>query len=103
MFQCPIYRFLGIPCPTCGMTRAFLCLLNGDIGGAFSMNPLIFSLPIFLAFLLCGKTRKRAFFIMITLFFAVYAVRMIMFFPHTPPMIFNDKSILAAVIDIIGR
>lgn len=103
MFQCPIYRFLGIPCPSCGMTRAFFCLLNRDIGGAFSMNPLIFTLPIFLVFLLYRKTRKRAFFIMIILFFAVYAVRMIILFPHTPPMTFNDKSILSAVIDIIRR
>lgn len=103
MFQCPIYRFLGIPCPFCGMTRAFLCLLNKDICGAFSMNPLIFTLPIFLVLLLKQKTRKYTFFAMLTIFGTVYAVRMIMLFPHTPPMIFNDKSFLASVIDIIRR
>ena len=32
-YQCPLRFFLGIPCPFCGMTRAFLCVLEGSLFG----------------------------------------------------------------------
>lgn len=37
---CPMKRLLGVPCPTCGTTRAFALLLRGDGCGAFAMQPL---------------------------------------------------------------
>ena len=37
---CPMKRLLGMPCPTCGTTRAFALLLLGDVCGAFAMQPL---------------------------------------------------------------
>ncbi len=38
---CPLRRLTGIPCPTCGSTRAFVLLLKGDVSGAVSLQPLI--------------------------------------------------------------
>lgn len=35
---CPLQRFAGIPCPSCGGTRASLYLLGGDPVAAFKMN-----------------------------------------------------------------
>lgn len=29
----------GIPCPSCGVTRAIILLLHGDIIGSIGMNP----------------------------------------------------------------
>ena len=37
---CILKAFTGIPCPTCGSTRAVGCLAHGDLPGAFAMNPL---------------------------------------------------------------
>ena len=37
---CYLKAFTGIPCPTCGSTRAVGCLAHGDLTGAFAMNPL---------------------------------------------------------------
>jgi hypothetical protein len=37
---CYLKAFTGIPCPTCGSTRAVGCLAHGDLPGAFAMNPL---------------------------------------------------------------
>ncbi len=37
---CYLKAFTGIPCPTCGSTRAVGCLAHGDLAGAFAMNPL---------------------------------------------------------------
>lgn len=38
---CPINRVLGVPCPSCGTTRAVLLLLEGRILDAVLMNPLV--------------------------------------------------------------
>lgn len=37
---CLLKMFSGIPCPTCGATRALSCLVRLDVAGAFAMNPL---------------------------------------------------------------
>ena len=37
---CPFRALLGIPCLTCGSTRALLDLSRFDVVGAFSWNPL---------------------------------------------------------------
>lgn len=36
---CPLHHLTGIPCPTCGSTRAGLALLNGDLLAALMTNP----------------------------------------------------------------
>ncbi len=42
---CLIYRFTGIPCPTCGMTRALLAAASGDFAAAFYYHPLFWFIP----------------------------------------------------------
>lgn len=37
---CAFRSLTGIPCPTCGTTRAALALLNLDLAAAFAVNPL---------------------------------------------------------------
>ena len=44
---CPIYNFLGVRCPTCGVTRALAGLLSGDLKQYFNMNP--FAIPLVVA------------------------------------------------------
>ncbi len=45
---CPLKRLLGVPCPTCGTTRATAMLLRGDVCGAFAMQPLAVAVLILL-------------------------------------------------------
>lgn len=40
IYKCPLDFLFGIPCPMCGITRAYLSLLNGDIRTAFYYHPL---------------------------------------------------------------
>jgi hypothetical protein len=40
MVFCVFKSLTGLPCPTCGSTRAFGRLFVGDLAGALSMNPL---------------------------------------------------------------
>jgi hypothetical protein len=37
---CFFHQVTGLPCPTCGGTRATLALLSGDVPGALHANPL---------------------------------------------------------------
>jgi hypothetical protein len=37
---CPAWTIFGIPCPTCGATRAVVAVMSGDIGAGFGWNPL---------------------------------------------------------------
>jgi Protein of unknown function (DUF2752) len=37
---CAFKGLTGIPCPTCGSTRALLCLSQGKLAAALAMNPL---------------------------------------------------------------
>lgn len=44
---CPWRNLLGIPCPGCGMTRAWLRVLALDFAGAFAAHPMFWSGPLF--------------------------------------------------------
>jgi hypothetical protein len=38
---CPLAGSFGVPCPGCGLTRATLALLHGDVRGALRFHPLV--------------------------------------------------------------
>ena len=106
---CPLYYLLGVPCPLCGMTRAYLAALRLDFATALSMHPLFWTLPvIMIAVFICpffknsDKAFKIFYIVIGTLFISVWIVRMILYFPHTEPMIFYDKSILSYALRLFG-
>lgn len=48
---CPFRQWVGIPCPGCGMTRAWRAMLRLDITAAFSYHPLFWTIPLLLFYL----------------------------------------------------
>lgn len=104
-----VYRAtLGIPCPGCGMTRAFANLLAGHYKESFAMNPLwplvLAAVVLMLYIRLTAKTlafkqwllTKRGSQLLVSLvilIFLVYIVRMVLLFPHTEPMTMNEKAL----------
>jgi hypothetical protein len=40
LWPCPFAALTGLPCPGCGLTRAALAMLRGDLGAALSLHPL---------------------------------------------------------------
>jgi hypothetical protein len=56
-WQCPFFRVTGIPCPGCGLTRAVILLLKGDLQAslrfhAFAPFVLLTALALILVLLL---------------------------------------------------
>jgi hypothetical protein len=48
---CPLAGTFGVPCPGCGLTRATLALLRGDLASALHFHPLVWLLtPLFVGF-----------------------------------------------------
>ncbi len=48
---CPVAGTFGIPCPGCGLTRATLALLHGDVPSALAFHPLVWLMtPLFVGF-----------------------------------------------------
>ena len=78
---CPIRFFTGISCAGCGMSRAWLALLRGDISAAWGYHPLFWA-PVLAAglFLFRRQIPRRvlrgAVWAGAVLFLAVYALRM---------------------------
>lgn len=97
---CPILYLTGISCAGCGMSRAWLSLLRGDLAGAFAFHPL-FWLPVPAAALLLFQRRipRRVFRwgmgIVCVLFLLVYLVRLLWL--EDPVVVFRPSQ------GLIGR
>lgn len=58
--KCIFSLVLGIPCPFCGMTRAFASLIQLDFSAALAHHGMVWSLPIlYLLFLYDGKLFQK--------------------------------------------
>ena len=104
---CYLKSTIGVPCPGCGLTRAYLCLFNRNLKEAFYLHPLFF-IPLILVvvtllnfqpFIELGIIKKiysnNVFWICIIVPFVIlYIIRMILFFPNIEPMTFNENNIL---------
>jgi Protein of unknown function (DUF2752). len=55
---CPIFRVTHFPCPTCGITRAFVALAGGDVVGALGFHPLFWLVPFAVAAVVYYMRRK---------------------------------------------
>lgn len=106
---CPVRRFLGVPCPGCGMGRAHLELLQGNIREAFSFHPLfLLAIPLIFLFLHSGiydfHIPKKILNIIgiaaIILLLAVYLLRI--FVLHDPAVAPDfEHSVLGKILESI--
>lgn len=118
---CLIQGTVGIPCPTCGSTRAFFHLIRGHFHDAFYWHPLIIlSLFILIAgfvFIISQEVKKQrafregktyqpryagkkfwyVFVPVLTLYLIIYVVRLIRLYPN-PPMNYNELSMLGRLL-----
>jgi hypothetical protein len=50
----------GLQCPGCGLTRASMAILRGDIQAAYNFNQLVFFVPLFVGAIYLAKRSKQA-------------------------------------------
>lgn len=81
---CPIYKIFKVPCPCCGVTRAWFCFFRGDVKGAIAYNPLFLLIAIVAAAFvfeekLFKKTWKKNLFFCVSggIIFLQYIVRIL--------------------------
>lgn len=57
---CPWYQIFGIPCPCCGITRAWISFFKGEFSAAFSYHPLFVPITgVLLIFVFADKIFKK--------------------------------------------
>ncbi|TCK90558.1 uncharacterized protein DUF2752 [Natranaerovirga hydrolytica] len=99
---CLIYNTTGMPCPSCGMTRAFRHLIALDFRSAFMYHPL-FVVPLLIPFIYIkniynnSKLLNRLIGITIVIIIITWGIRLFMFFPHSEPFLFNSDAIIPSV------
>lgn len=99
---CMVKYVTGFPCPGCGTTRAVIAFAQGHLVEAFYWHPLFWlTVPLLLVGMFMGgrffKKEKSGKFFWLTLtlmYLSVYAVRMVLLFPDTPPMDYKEQSLL---------
>ena len=73
--SCPIKYITGVSCAGCGMTRAFMSLLKGNINEAFMYHPLFWMVPIFvLIYIYRDKIPSKIFKIIVAVYIIVFIV-----------------------------
>lgn len=103
---CPLLAATGIPCAGCGLTRAAVSLMQGQVQRAAHINPSLFPIIIFLLY--CGYFRYirgskiRGFKVMLGLLvfcmLAVYVYRMYLYFPGRAPYVYQRNNVAAGWI-----
>ena len=108
--SCFFQSTIGLPCPGCGLTRAFMSFFSLHIREAFGWHPLFFYIPVLLGVCLFKRLKYGAkelrwysWFLWgsCALFIGIFAVRMALFFPHTEPFVLNRFSFTQRALSLI--
>lgn len=108
---CPLLQITGLPCAGCGLTRAFLFMVRGELARAFYIHPMAF---LILAFLLyCGFFRyikgsrirgfQPLFILLVSTVLIFYIIRMIMYFPDRVPYVYSADNVFSHRIPMYGE
>ena len=76
-FRCVFLALSGLPCPGCGLTRAWLSLFSGSLTEAFTYHPLFFAPPLMALTAIPALLSKRRKILYFTIFAAVAAAMLI--------------------------
>ncbi|MCL2386077.1 MAG: DUF2752 domain-containing protein [Defluviitaleaceae bacterium] len=109
---CWIQALIGFPCPSCGSTRAAIELVQGNFFTALQWHPLILLSLVLLPYAVfriatakhkpLSSVEKYILLGIGALYIVVFIVRMIFLFPHTPPMVMHDGTVIRRIFRLLG-
>ena len=109
---CLAVLITGLPCPGCGMTRAFIRLLHLDFAEAWQMHPFVYFFAVFVIWFgirryILGITDTEKVWkiaAMLGIFMILFYIwRMLRYFPGDPPMSYYYGNLLLKLKNICGR
>lgn len=114
---CVARMLFGIPCPGCGITRAFLLLAQGKIKEATIMHPFWIAIVVLLSAFLINRyftkdkemskkvmsVLKICAIITLLLCIVYYMYRMITWYPQKEPMIYDSENVLNILMHFINK
>lgn len=110
--SCVVRSITGLPCPGCGLTRAILAALQGNLAEAFRLHPLFWLAPlILLAMLLLlivqpeqlsSRRANRIWLVLAAVYILVYIIRMFIYFPDTEPLTYNKYSVFGRIAGLLA-
>ena len=82
---CPIKFVTGVSCPGCGMTRAWLSVVHGDVHQAVAYHPLFWTVPFVMALVIAdpgvrSPWARTAVVLLVLVFVTVWLIRLLL--PH---------------------
>lgn len=103
---CPSILITGFSCPGCGMTRAVLCLLKGQVARAWTLNPAAGLWILWAAWFAVeryGRGRRpkaliRAALGILLFMVLVYIIRMKLYFPDKPPYTYRGNNLFSRML-----
>ena len=108
---CWFQAVVGLPCPSCGSTRATMELFRGNLWEAHIWHPLvIISLLLFIYLALrfifkknkpLSKTEKILLISAVGLYLVTFVIRLVFLFPHTEPLIPHENAIWRQVLKTV--
>ena len=100
---CYMINLTGFPCAGCGMTRAALSLLTGQIERAVYLQPMIFPVVVFLLYCMFFRYIRgtkvpgfvRLLIVLVSVLLIFYIVRMYLYFPDRVPYVYMEDNLFA--------
>lgn len=103
-----VFRFVtGVPCPGCGMTRAWLAALRGDLAAAVAYHPLFWAVPVAFALVFAQERWARwrrvcviAAGVLAAAFVALWVVRLVL--PGDAGLLFGGAAPAGVPVDVVS-
>lgn len=100
---CYMINLTGFPCAGCGMTRAALYLITGQITRAVYLQPMIFPVAAFLLYCIFFRYIRGTgvpgfvglMIVLAAVLLVFYGVRMYLYFPDRVPYVYTEDNLLA--------
>jgi hypothetical protein len=104
--MCTFKLLFGVPCFTCGITRSIISFINLEFKEAFFFHPLLLIIIAYIIFgildvLKIRNISKYEIYLLFSLLVFIYLLRMYLYFPHIPPMDYEENNLINFILNSI--